>query len=256
MTTDVTMIPAEQIAALQPHALAGLMPMMNASEFDALVADVRANGVREPVVMLDGAILDGRNRARACVATGRAMPTRTLPPTLDARRFVITKNLRRRNLSASQAAMVAARMVTTRQGPAAGDGDVTQEQAAATVNVSPRYVRDAAWLIEHHPDQADAVFAGTMTLAAAIRSTRPRPTRATTTTTETAPAPAPVAAPAAASTDPVENMLAIMEWLAAEPRDHAAVLARIGDRARVLIPALDDFARRLWDSADDEGRLR
>jgi len=51
------------------HDYANLFPMMDGQAFRDLVEDVRAHSVREHVVFLGDAILDGRNRhmaAREC----------------------------------------------------------------------------------------------------------------------------------------------------------------------------------------------
>jgi ParB-like chromosome segregation protein Spo0J len=55
---------------LEFHALATLFPLLDGAGFDELVADIRAHGLREPVVMFEGKVLDGRNRYRACVEAG------------------------------------------------------------------------------------------------------------------------------------------------------------------------------------------
>ncbi len=50
---------------LQSHPIADAFPLIGGTEFDALVADIKANGVHEPIVLYEGKILDGRNRYRA-----------------------------------------------------------------------------------------------------------------------------------------------------------------------------------------------
>ena len=61
---------------LEFHPLSLLFPLVTGTEFDALVEDIRRNGVLEPVVLHDGKILDGRNRCRAAEAAGCHYPTR------------------------------------------------------------------------------------------------------------------------------------------------------------------------------------
>jgi hypothetical protein len=42
------------------HEIAGAFPLIEGEEFDALVADIKANGLREPIVLYGDKILDGR----------------------------------------------------------------------------------------------------------------------------------------------------------------------------------------------------
>jgi ParB-like chromosome segregation protein Spo0J len=59
---------------LKFHPLADLFPLTEGAEFDALVADIKANGLNEDIVLFEGMILYGRNRYRACLAADALCP--------------------------------------------------------------------------------------------------------------------------------------------------------------------------------------
>lgn len=53
------------------HQYANLFPMMGGRELEEFQWDIRQNGVREPVILFEGKILDGRNRYKAATALGK-----------------------------------------------------------------------------------------------------------------------------------------------------------------------------------------
>lgn len=55
---------------LKYHPAANAFPLMERAAFSELKSSIEERGLREPIVLLDGMILDGRNRYRACVELG------------------------------------------------------------------------------------------------------------------------------------------------------------------------------------------
>lgn len=58
------------MADLKNHPASELFPLMDGIELRSLADDIAANGLLEPISLLDGQVLDGRNRLRACKASG------------------------------------------------------------------------------------------------------------------------------------------------------------------------------------------
>jgi hypothetical protein len=98
---------------LQSHRLAGLFPATGADGVLALAADIEAHGQREPVVLLENQILDGRSRVAACQVLGIAPRCRAFDPGVDGDPFsyVISVNLARRHLSVAQRKEVAKQLI-------------------------------------------------------------------------------------------------------------------------------------------------
>jgi hypothetical protein len=89
------------------HDVCKLFPMMGEDEYRALVEDIRQHGLREPIVVWQGKIVDGRNRYRACMELGIEPQYREWDGRGSLTAFVVSQNLHRRHLTASQRAVIA-----------------------------------------------------------------------------------------------------------------------------------------------------
>lgn len=94
------------------HPAAELFPMMNAEALQALADDIKAHGQREPVILFDDAVLDGRNRLRACELAGvePRFVTRTDAEVGDPIDFVLSLNKHRRHMEPSQLATLSVKV--------------------------------------------------------------------------------------------------------------------------------------------------
>lgn len=92
------------------HPYAARYPLLGAPELQALTDDIRERGQHEPIVMLDGVLIDGRNRWLACTRAGVEPKTREYDEATDGEveNFIDSCNLHRRHLTAEQRAMIGA----------------------------------------------------------------------------------------------------------------------------------------------------
>lgn len=90
------------------HPAAELFPLMDAVALQALADDIREHGQREPVILYRGAVLDGRNRMRACELAGvePVFVTVESEEVVDPIAFVLSLNRHRRHLTPSQVAVL------------------------------------------------------------------------------------------------------------------------------------------------------
>lgn len=130
------------------HPFAEIFPEMTDDEFQRLCDDMRQNGQLDEIILLDNKILDGRNRYNACRVLRLEPLVKTYDKSISPINFVISKNLERRMLDASQRALIAARLANMRQGErtdlSQNCGKLSQADAAKMLNVSPRLVSSAA----------------------------------------------------------------------------------------------------------------
>lgn len=164
------------------HDYANLFPMLDANAQDALRADIKAHGVREPIIIFAGRILDGRNRYMAARDLGLDFPVADFEGTdAEALAFVLSTNLHRRHLTESQRSAVAAKLANMGRGnpdfskganlPNSGveaTAPVSVADAAAMLNVSERSVKAARKVQnEGAPELNAAVESGAVAVSAA-----------------------------------------------------------------------------------------
>lgn len=84
------------------HPAAEHFPPMDETRFDELVASLRRDGQIDAIAVLDGKILDGRHRYRACLKIGMEPRFEQLTPDTNPYDYVESKNIERRDLEAFQ----------------------------------------------------------------------------------------------------------------------------------------------------------
>jgi len=90
---------------IQTDAAEAGLPLMDEASLKDLAADIKANGLLEPIDVYEGKILDGRNRYNACkIARVEPAFREVCPP--DPVAYVLSRNLRRRHLDVGQRAMI------------------------------------------------------------------------------------------------------------------------------------------------------
>lgn len=170
------------------HPAAQVFPVMGDAELDELAADIKTNGQLDPVVLHpeDDSVLDGRSRIEACRRAGVEPDTCYWDGEGSPVTWVLSKNLHRRHLTASQKAVVAADALPLfeteakerqRASGGAKAGAVSaivrepveaagkaSHKAAKVTGVSARYVEAAKAIAQRDPKLLEQVRAGKVTL--------------------------------------------------------------------------------------------
>jgi len=168
------LLPTSDVPRYRHHEYAGLFPLLQGEDLQALAGDIKANGLLIPIVIHDGKILDGRNRYRACKKAGVDPRFETFEGTAsEALDLVVSLNLARRHLITSQRAAIALELLPLEQKLAhermkeggkgrqriASPGKAT-DAAGSRVGVSGETVRQAALVAKMAPELARAMRDG------------------------------------------------------------------------------------------------
>jgi DNA modification methylase len=165
------------------HPAAEIFPMLSDEELDSLAVDIKTHGLRHPLVMHDRELLDGRNRLAACKIAG-VDPSFVEYEGDSPVSFVISVNIKRRQLDASQRACVAVeimpmlaveaekRLHLAKGRGVKGEANLphvkrapqARDQAADVVSISPRMVQYAKEIKAKNPEAFERVKSGEVTV--------------------------------------------------------------------------------------------
>jgi ParB-like chromosome segregation protein Spo0J len=147
---------------------------MTEAKLETLADDIRAHGLREPIILYHGGILDGRNRYRACVVGGVEPTFKDFEGTdEEVEALVLSLNLHRRDLTTGQRALMAAEkfgLEEKRTGPIASNGsnfDRSTRSLAKKYNVAQRDIIAARDYLRDALDLADSIKNRSMSMLAA-----------------------------------------------------------------------------------------
>jgi len=118
------------------HPLSQSLPLMREPDFSEFMVDIKAHGQIAPIGLLDGKILDGRNRYLACQKLGIEARFVTLCPK-DAKAYVTSMNVHRRQLSREERQQYVMRLIAQQD-----KLQMTNKEVAQASGVSERTVRN------------------------------------------------------------------------------------------------------------------
>jgi hypothetical protein len=158
------MTPEVTVFQLPVHPAANVFPMLSEEELNELAADIKANGLLQPLIVKDGVLIDGRNRREACKRAGVTPRLEELNG-IDPVAYILSANINRRHLSKGQRAMAVAKLYPEPE--KGGRGKTNPLKIKEFPNAG--YVSQARTVLSWLPQVANAVLAGTKSLAEAYQ---------------------------------------------------------------------------------------
>lgn len=187
---------------LEVHPAASWLPLLDDRALAELAEDIREHGLRHPIVLFEGKVLDGRNRLAACAIAGVQPTTVQWKGEADPFAYAWSVNVPRRHLPAGARAALKQKQLSaseewraarqesadrkksnlkqaaSRSGNSAtsekrkakpSKSAKTRERAAKEAGVSPRTMQDAITVAERAPELLDKVAAGDIPLSKAVK---------------------------------------------------------------------------------------
>ena len=162
------------------HPLCTLFPRLSGQEFQNLVEDIAQNGLREPIILHEGMILDGGNRYRACIEAG-IKPEFMKFGGGNLVAYVLSANLHRRHMTPGQQAAIVASAQDWSKAQSVGNPQLrnvaqleTAADRAAQSGASHRTQQMADKVAKADPELAKQVAHGEISLPKAIEKITPK----------------------------------------------------------------------------------
>lgn len=194
----------------ESHPAAKLFPLVTPPELENLAEDIKSNGLLNPIIIHENLILDGRNRYLACKKAGVEPVFQKWNGQGSPTQWVLSINLHRRHLSASQRAAIATealpmfeaeakerqiKLAQIREAQKRNEPDVekipplvnegkARDKAAAATGANPRYVSEAKRIKAESPEVFEQVLSGDVTIAQAKKKLPPPPFKPATEVTD------------------------------------------------------------------------
>jgi post-segregation antitoxin (ccd killing protein) len=170
------MTPIHPSSPLVAHELAAIFPMCQPDVLEAIKQDMLLHGfdASQPIVLLDGKVLDGRNRLWAALEAGvepvqrEYLPKHEGPP----HEFVYRRNFPRRDLTVAQRLSIAkefGKIVQDRK-----PGERNAEWLARQSGASARTAHDFTTIESKAPDLMEKVQDGEISIKEAAKQARQR----------------------------------------------------------------------------------
>ena len=93
------------------HPACEIFPDLRGEEFDALVADIKKKGLILPIILINGVLIDGKNRYRACLKLNIAPVFMTYRGSLSPIDLVTSLNAIRRHSNPAKKAEIAIKIM-------------------------------------------------------------------------------------------------------------------------------------------------
>lgn len=260
------------------HEACVIWPDLSPADLRDLSDDIAANGLRDPVTLTpDDLLLDGKNRALACIMAGIDPAATAVVHDGDPWLFSTSRDKHRRHLNTDQLALVLAALAKRNEGAPAGNrnaakttgpsGPVVSDDERPTIaqlaeegGISKTIVKSAKVVLEHGTEQEkDNVRAGRVKVrktADAIRNRR----RALTPPATPKPTPKP-AEPATPTVDPIDAVVCDIIAKCSDGKwrttaKFAAVVKRTETSIREALKSLGDcVAQRKNENGEIEYRI-
>lgn len=169
--------PVKEITKYKLHPIALVYPDIQGQHFEDLKKSIKkGKGLRQPIILHEGKIIDGKNRYRACQELGIEPDTVEWNGKGSLADFVSDLNSVRRDLLKTQRAVAGRELkkfyaieAKQRQGKKGEGKDRSSALAARACGVSRAYIDQADMICKESPDLYQQMKDGIITISQAVR---------------------------------------------------------------------------------------